>query len=157
MQRWNPAQDWAISEHAVHEALVSEQDFIAVQAIRAARPTEDGSARTYLLAGLIRCGICHRRMEDAHWVHTRPGYRCRHGHSSARSADAARPKNLYIRADRAISKLGELRNGLDRGGSTPEDLAHRLRHDRLVIMTNGISWIIEPAEEQETEAEKAHP
>lgn len=156
IQRWNPAQDWVISEHAVHEALVSEQDFVAVQAIRAARPAEDGSTRTYLLAGLLRCGLCRRRM-DAHWVHDRPGYRCRHGHSSARSADAARPKNLYTREDHALAKLAELRSGLGRGGSTPEDLAHRLRHDRLVITTNGISWSIEPAEEQETEAHETHP
>jgi hypothetical protein len=78
------------------------------------------------------------------------------GHSSARSPDATRPKNLYIREDHAISKLPELRSGLGRGGSTPEDLAQRLRHDQLVITTNGISWSIEPADEQASETEEAH-
>lgn len=94
---------------------------------------------------------------DAHWVHDRPGYRCRHGHSSARSADAARPKNLYVREDHALAKLAELQADLGRGGSTPEDLARRLRHNRLVITTNGTSWSIEPAEEQGTDAAEAHP
>jgi hypothetical protein len=72
---------------------------------------------------------------DAHWVHDRPGYRCRHGHSSARSADAARPKNLYVREDHALAKLAELQADLGRGGSTPEDLARRLRHNRLARPT----------------------
>jgi hypothetical protein len=85
-----------------------------VQAIRAGRPAEDGSTRTYLLAGLLRCGVCRRRM-DAHWVHDRPDYRCRHGHSSARSADAARPKNLYVQEDHALAKLAQLQANLGRG------------------------------------------
>jgi len=156
IQRWNPAQNWVISEHAAHEALVNEHDFVVVQEIRAARPAEDGSTRTYLLAGLLRCGVCRRRM-DAHWVHDRPGYRCRHGHSSARSADAARPKNLYVREDHALAKLAELQADLGRGGSTPEDLAHRLRHDQLMVTTNGTSWSIEPADEQPLETGEAHP
>jgi hypothetical protein len=94
---------------------------------------------------------------DAHWVHDRLGYWCCHGHSSARSVDATRPKNLYIRGDHAISKLTELRSGLGCGGSTPEDLAGHLRHDRLVITTNGTSWTIDPADELALQTEEAHP
>lgn len=156
VQRWNLAQDWVISEHAVHEALVSEQDFIAVQAIRAARPAEDGTTRTYLLTGLLRCGICGRRM-DAHWVNDRPGYRCRHGHSSARSTNPSRPKNLYIREDHALVRLTELLEDLSHGGSIPEDLARYLRTEQLVITTNGITWTIESADGHGSETEEAHP
>ncbi|WP_425455284.1 recombinase family protein [Allorhizocola rhizosphaerae] len=156
LHRWNPAGEWVISERPAHEALVSEQDFVAVQAIRAARPNEDGTSRTYLLSGLLRCGICRRRM-DAHWVHDRPGYRCRHGHSSARSSGAGRLKNLYVREDHALGKIAELRSGLGRGGSTLEDLARHLRSDQLMITTNGISWTIEPAHEQAQETDEAHP
>jgi len=52
-------------------------------------------------------------------------------------------------------ELAELRS--DRGGPAPEDLARHLRIDKLVIATNGIIWTIEPAEEQGSETEEAHP
>ena len=94
---------------------------------------------------------------DAHWVHHRPGYRCRHGHRSARSTNPDRPKNLYIREDHALAKLAELQ-GSEREGSTPDDLADQLRNDQLVVTTNGITWTVEPAEDQPTpDTEEAHP
>ncbi|MET8862310.1 recombinase family protein [Nonomuraea sp. NPDC004580] len=49
---WNAPQEWAISTKRSHPALVSDDDFVAAQAIRATRPTQDGSPRVYLLAGL---------------------------------------------------------------------------------------------------------
>jgi site-specific DNA recombinase len=156
VQRWNLAQDWVISEQVVHEALVSEQDFVAVQAIRASRRAEDGSTRIYLLAGLLRCGICGRRM-DAHWVHERPGYRCRHGHSSARNTNATRPRNLYVREDHALTKLVVLQTDRGYGGSTPEDCLRSLRDGQLVVTTNGVSWSIEPACQQAPESQQAYP
>ncbi len=58
------------------------------QTIRAVRPTHDGAPRIYLLAGLLVCGHCGRRM-DAHWVNSRPGYRCRHGRTTAKQPAAA--------------------------------------------------------------------
>jgi Recombinase len=67
VHRWNPVQDWVISKQIVHPPLVTEQDFVTAQAIRAARSAEDGTIRAYLLAGLVRCRPCGRRM-DAHWV-----------------------------------------------------------------------------------------
>jgi hypothetical protein len=41
----------------------------------------------YLLAGLLRCGDCGRRLESA-WSNGKPAYRCRHGYTSA-THDAA--------------------------------------------------------------------
>ncbi|WP_407566403.1 recombinase family protein [Streptomyces sp. 184] len=76
--RWNPPQDWIISRHQAHPALVSEADFVAVQGMRA---TATAPGRTYLLAGLLHCGVCGRRM-DSCWSHDRPAYRCRHGRTS---------------------------------------------------------------------------
>lgn len=35
--------------------LVSERDFVAVQAVRASRPTKDGRVREYLCTGLLVC------------------------------------------------------------------------------------------------------
>jgi site-specific DNA recombinase len=69
-----------------HEALVSEQRFIAAQDINAARgpsPRTDLAGpekRRYLLSGLLVCGACGRRMESA-WSNGKPAYRCRHGHT----------------------------------------------------------------------------
>ncbi|MFJ9712638.1 recombinase family protein [Streptomyces sp. NPDC101234] len=62
--RWNAPTDWIISTNPAHPALVSEADFVAAQHTRADRQTAPG--RTYALAGLLRCGMCGRRMES-HW------------------------------------------------------------------------------------------
>ena len=102
-RRINPAEA-VVSRTAAHPALVSEADFLAVQQIRAARVNGDGALRRYLLAGLLMCGLCGRRM-DAHWVNGRAGYRCRHGHSSARRGVPDRPRNLYVREDVLLAEL----------------------------------------------------
>ncbi|MER5389516.1 recombinase zinc beta ribbon domain-containing protein [Saccharopolyspora sp. NPDC002686] len=70
-------REWEVSEQLSHPALVDESTFLAVQRIRAVRATRDGVTRRYELADLVVCGECDRRM-DAHWVHGRAGYRCRH-------------------------------------------------------------------------------
>ncbi|MFE7298537.1 recombinase family protein [Streptomyces sp. NPDC057579] len=62
IMHWNAPEDWGISAKPAHPALVSEADFVAAQHIRAARETAPG--RTYLLAGLLRCRLCGRRMES---------------------------------------------------------------------------------------------
>jgi site-specific DNA recombinase len=105
VQRWNLPDGWVISRKPAHEALVSEADYIAAQgigAIRGPAPRAEVGAperRAYLLAGLLRCGACGRRMESA-WSNGRPAYRCRHGRISASAPDPARPKNAFIREDR---------------------------------------------------------
>ena len=106
VQRWGLPDGWVISARPAHPALVSEEDFVAVQGIRAERGgTVPG--RCYRLAGLLRCGICGRRAESC-WSNNRPAYRCRHGHSSASAPDPARPKTLYIREDRLLPHLPAL-------------------------------------------------
>jgi hypothetical protein len=40
---------------------------------------------------------------DAHRVHGRAGYRCRHGHTSAKLRNQERPKNLYLRQDHVLT------------------------------------------------------
>ncbi|MGH3404902.1 MAG: recombinase family protein [Streptosporangiaceae bacterium] len=106
VQRWGLPDGWIISARPAHPALVSEEDFIAVQGIRAARE-DTAPGRQYRLAGLVRCGICGRRAESC-WANGRAAYRCRHGHSSASAPDPARPKNLYIREDRLLPHLPAL-------------------------------------------------
>jgi site-specific DNA recombinase len=61
-------------------ALVSEDDFVAAQDINASRgpvPQDEPVLRRYLLAGLLACGLCGRRMESA-WSNGKAAYRCGH-------------------------------------------------------------------------------
>jgi site-specific DNA recombinase len=106
VQRWGLPEGWVISARPSHPALVSEEDFIAVQGIRAARENTD-TGRRYRLAGLLRCGICGRRLESC-WANSRAAYRCSHGYSSTSTPDPARPKNLYIREDHILPHLPAL-------------------------------------------------
>jgi recombinase-like zinc beta ribbon protein len=104
--------------------------------MRTGRKTKDGETRHYVLAGLVVCGVCDRRM-DAHWVHGRPGYRCRHGYSSAVPRPSDAPRNVYVREDRLLEFVPGLladiegaRSGPARGGP---DLVDLLCHRRLQI------------------------
>ncbi|QYN26408.1 recombinase family protein [Amycolatopsis sp. DSM 110486] len=111
-QTWNrrgtgstdPTSKPALSVKLAHPALVTEHDFVAAQQTRAARPSNDGRTHQFALAGLIHCGICHRRL-DSHWNHGRPTYRCRHGHRSTQGPTQTRPKTLYIREDHLIDQI----------------------------------------------------
>jgi len=91
VQRWNLPAGWVISARPAHPALVSEADFIAAQDASAPRGPAGTATRRYLLAGLLRCGVCGRRLESA-WSNGKPAYRCRHGYTSPTRPDPARPK-----------------------------------------------------------------
>jgi hypothetical protein len=92
---------WVISVTRPHPALVSEADFITVQSMRATRLD---ARHEYRLKGLLQCALCERRFEG-HWVNDTPGYRCRHGHTSAKDPDTQRVKSVYLREDRVLAKL----------------------------------------------------
>src|SRR5216683_7310839 len=89
VQRWNLPAGWVISARPAHRALVSEADYVAVQDVSAPRGPAGPAVRRYLLAGLLRCGRCGRRLESA-WSNGKPAYRCRHGYTSATSPDPRR-------------------------------------------------------------------
>jgi hypothetical protein len=135
-----------ISERPAHPALVSEPDFLAVQQVTAIPAPKDQGVRRYLLTGLVICAVCGRRM-DAHWVHGRPGYRCRPGYSSARSS-APRARNVYGAEQRIIDGLlcqlsytGELPFLAD----TSELLDH-LRKPRVVVVCGVDTLDVEPVD-----------
>jgi hypothetical protein len=107
VQRWNLPEGWVISRHPAHAALVSEADFITAQDAAVPRSPAGPAARRYLLAGLLTCGQCGRRLESA-WSNGRPAYRCRHGYSSAARPDPGRPKNVYLREDRVLPHLAAI-------------------------------------------------
>jgi hypothetical protein len=107
VQRWNLPEGWVISKHPAHTALVSEADFITAQETTAPRGPAGPAARRYLLAGLIACGRCGRRLESC-WSNGKAAYRCRHGYTSAVVPDPARPKNTYIREDQILPHLAAI-------------------------------------------------
>ena len=74
--------------------------------------------RRYLLAGLLACGRCGRRLESA-WSHGKPAYRCRHGYTSAAVPDPVRPKNTYLREDQVLPHLAAVAV-LRAGSGTPD-------------------------------------
>jgi site-specific DNA recombinase len=102
VQRWNLPDGWVISRRPAHAALVSEADYIAAQDVNAARgpsPYADPGEvekRRYLLTGLLKCGVCGRRMECA-WSNGKPAYRCRHGRTTASAPAPDRPKKAHVR------------------------------------------------------------
>ncbi|MFC4056641.1 zinc ribbon domain-containing protein [Actinomadura syzygii] len=119
---------------------MSEADFIAAQGIQTPRGAAVRLGRCYLLAGLLRCGICGRRMESC-WIHNLAAYRCQHGHSSASRSDPDRPKNLYIREDHILPHLPALHillTGLSetvRDGAPPDskEVIDRLRTRKIAL------------------------
>lgn len=117
-----------------HPALVNEATFLAIQSMRAARPTKYGGTRTYTLAGLVQCQRCGRRL-DSHWVNGRPSYRCRHGHTSARNRPPGLAKNVYVREDHLLRDLrARFPETVDDEGSA---IADYLRSNNLTIMCGG--------------------
>lgn len=119
---------------------LAEADFVSVQQIRAARVADDGVVRRYLLAGLIRCGPCGRLM-DAHWVNGRAGYRCRHGHNSARPASTGRPGNPYVREDKLVFELAQrLKVDGDTCASRASGVVAHLRSRNMVVVHDRTGW-----------------
>jgi len=153
VQRWNLPAGWVISARPAHPALVSEADFIAAQDASAPRGPAGPAARQYLLAGLLRCGDCGRRLESA-WSNGKPAYRCRHGYTSATRPNPGRPRNLYIREDTIMPRLAALailhaggasqpagRNGSQAVITAPDHAAGLIDH----LQATGVSLIYDPA------------
>ncbi|WP_211302937.1 recombinase family protein [Allonocardiopsis opalescens] len=102
VSRWNPGEKWVYSREAVHPAIVSTADFRRAQTTPATR----GPQRTYLLRGLLRCGLCGRGLEGA-WNNGRANYRCQ----AVRAAEhvvADKRRNVFVREDTVLARLGGL-------------------------------------------------
>jgi site-specific DNA recombinase len=101
---WNPRSDWVISGDRTHPALISDADFLAGQQITALAVPADGRVHRYQLTGLLVCGLCVRRLEG-HWVNQRPGYRCRHGHTTAHPTDTDGQRWVYWSQTRIVEHV----------------------------------------------------
>lgn len=102
-----------ISTEIVHDVLVTEQDFVAVQGMRAARAD---AKHAYLLIGLLMCSLCGRRMEGA-WSNGCAAYRCRHGHSSAAKPSRDRVRHAFVKESHLLARLPLLHARLDPAGA----------------------------------------
>ncbi|WP_329791893.1 recombinase family protein [Lentzea sp. DG1S-22] len=144
--RYNPVSEWEVSEQIAHEPLVDDETFVSVQGLRAAKPAKDGEVRRYLLAGLVACGLCGRRM-DGHWVHGRAGYRCRHGFTSVKRRSDGEPRNLYVREDHLLEALPHLlaRTAGPVQEGAGEELVDQVREQRLQIHYDDYRLEIRPA------------
>src|SRR5208282_4931999 len=107
VQRWNLPVGWVISARPAHPAIISEADYIAAQQASAPRGPAGPATRRYLLAGLLACGTCGRRLESA-WSNGKAAYRCRHGYTSATGTTRGRPANLHVREDQILPRLAAL-------------------------------------------------
>ncbi|MBE1496214.1 hypothetical protein H4696_003314 [Amycolatopsis lexingtonensis] len=152
--RPSAARGWAESKEVTHPALVDEATFVAIQGMRAARPTQDGGTRTSILTGLVQCQLCGRRL-DSHWVNDRPGYRCRHGHTSARNRPPELARNVYVREDHLLDDLrARFPETADEDGSA---IANYLRLNDLTIMCGGPTREVKPCAPQPTRAAATEP
>jgi site-specific DNA recombinase len=119
VQRWNLPAGWVISARPAYPAIVSEADYIAAQEASAPRGPAGPATRRYLLAGLLACGTCGRRLESA-WSNGKAAYRCRHGYTSAAGSSPGRPKNLYVREDQILPRLAALAILYTDGSHSPQ-------------------------------------
>lgn len=91
----NDRKAWVWSTRPSHEALVSSEDFEAVQiqlAAGAHRPVARKRRRTdltYVMAGRVRCTLCDRR---GHWNHHTAYYRCQYAAAYALANRVDHPK-----------------------------------------------------------------
>jgi site-specific DNA recombinase len=102
-QRWNSPEDWVWSASILHPPLVSTATFEKVQRNLTVRgvggESENAprrSRRAYLFRGLLRCGVCGRRMEGS-FNHGRLYYRCAASRDFVRQHKISHPPCLYLR------------------------------------------------------------
>ncbi len=114
--RWNDEDAWIRSPGVAHEPLISAEVFEAARTRRAAngRTTIRKSRRTprpYLLRGLLRCGLCDRRMQGS-WNHEQAYYRCRYPTEYALPRRTQHPKIVYVREMHIVSPLDDWISGV---------------------------------------------
>lgn len=84
---------------------------------------------------------------DSHWAYQRPGYRCRHGHTSTRSPALPRPKILYAREDHLLTRIHHdtalHHQHPDLRDADPQTVATYLRDHNMILVGDHQSWALE--------------
>jgi hypothetical protein len=87
------------------------------------------------------------RMNQAHWVHDRPGYRCRHGRTSGQPGARTHSKILYVREDHLLARIladRQLRQqlpGLDRQDA--DEVSRGPWANDMIVVCDHTSWAVE--------------
>lgn len=151
-RRWNPRDQWVISNTVAHPPLVSEADFAQAQQIIAVSVADDGTADRYQLTGLVICGLCGRRAEG-HWAYGRARYRCRHGYTSSSDAQPCLPKTLYVRQDQLVEQASIRFANLTATGPaalTAIQLAAQLHAREITIVCTPVSVTLDTGQDTAT-------
>jgi site-specific DNA recombinase len=109
--RWNDEDEWVRSPGVAHEPLISHEVFEAARTRRAANGRTTirkprTTPRPYLLRGLLRCGVCNRRMQGS-WNHSQAYYRCRYSAEYALLRGAKHPPTVYVRENQIVPPLDD--------------------------------------------------
>ena len=107
--RWNPPSEWIWSNEVTHPPLVPRELFDAAQAMfdrtKVAATRTPAPGRSYMLAGLMCCDVCGKRMQGQ-WNHGRAYYRCRY-RDDYPVGEAEHPKSVYVKEELVIPHLDE--------------------------------------------------
>jgi recombinase len=120
--RWHrmPPEQWVWTTEPTHPAIVTRDIYQTAQQITLARasqaedpgtPGHPLARRTYELRSLIRCRICHRRMQGTTRA-TRTYYTCPHDASNPRhfAAYPDHPKRILVREDHLVPPSATFRH-----------------------------------------------
>ncbi len=110
-QTWNDPDKWIWSEKPTHVPLIDGEIFRQAQALRSAKGSagERSPRRTprpYALRGLLRCGICGRKMQGS-WNNGKPYYRCTFLSQYAAKNKVDHPASVYLREEQLLLHLDE--------------------------------------------------
>ena len=103
--RWNPPDKWVWSDEPAHEAIIPLDLFQEAQKAFSTgnrRRSDPSPGHRYLLSGLLRCGICGRRMQGQQ-NHNQPYYRCRFPDDYGVGTE--HPRNLYLKESAVLPGL----------------------------------------------------
>jgi site-specific DNA recombinase len=108
-QTWNEPGKWIWSREPVHEPLVDSGLFEQVQSLQRAKGAADERSprrtpRGYALRGIMRCGICGRKMQGS-WNNGKPHYRCTFLSEYAAKNKVSHPTSVYLREEQLLPKL----------------------------------------------------
>ncbi|MFI6298347.1 recombinase family protein [Nonomuraea sp. NPDC050790] len=109
-QRWNTNDQWIWSEHPVHDAIVSVEEYQRVQEILSRRANGQYSQRPhptrrpYAFRGVLFCGYCERRMQG-NWNNQQAYYRCRFPAQYAITNELDHPKIVYLREAEILDEV----------------------------------------------------
>ena len=112
--RWNPSSQWIWSEQPTHASLVDTDTFHAAQKVfggaQRVAVRREKTKRPYVLSGMVRCGICGRRMQGSQ-NHGRAYYRCKFPAEYA-VTEQQHAKTVYVREEAILPALDRWLAGL---------------------------------------------